>query len=66
MVYLDDILVLSKTQPQLSQHLGLVLEKQREESLYAYLFKCTFGAGSVKHLGYGLSSDGASVDPQLV
>lgn len=41
-----------------------VLEKLRQENLYAKMSKCTFGASSVEYLGHQLTTDGISVDPK--
>ena len=42
-VFLDDILVYSKTEAEHLVHLDLVLEKLREHHLFAKLSKCAFG-----------------------
>ena len=42
-VFIDDILVFSKTKEEHAEHLRLVLQKPREHKLYAKLSKCEFG-----------------------
>ena len=41
-VFIDDILVFSKTKVEHEEHLRLVLQKLREHQLYAKLSKCEF------------------------
>ena len=42
-VYLDDILIYSKTQEEHDKHVCQVLRRLREYGLYAKLEKCSFG-----------------------
>ena len=41
-VFLDDILVYSKTEEEHEQHLRMILQVLREHQLYAKLSKCSF------------------------
>ena len=41
-VFIDDILVFSKTELEHAEHLRLVLQKLREHKLYAKRIKCEF------------------------
>jgi hypothetical protein len=41
-VFIDDILVYSKTEEDHEEHLRLVLQKLREQQLYAKFSKCDF------------------------
>ena len=41
-VFIDDILVYSKDEEEHEEHLSLVLQKLREDQLYAKLSKCDF------------------------
>ena len=41
-VYLDDILIYSKSEEEHAEHLRLVLKKLREHRLYAKFSKCEF------------------------
>ena len=61
-VYFDDILVFSKTMKEHLDHVGLVLQTLRKESLYANMKKCTFGVDKVVFLGFVVSSKGVHVD----
>ena len=66
LVYLDDILVFSKSELEHEQHLRVVLELLRTEKLYAKMSKCSFCASSVEFLGHVVSSDGVHVDPKKI
>ena len=41
-IYIDDILVFSKTEEEHTEHLRLVLTKLRDHRLYAKFSKCEF------------------------
>jgi hypothetical protein len=65
-VFIDDILVFSKTKEEHTEHLGLVLQKLREHQLYAKRSKCKFWLKEVSFLGHVISNGGISVDPSKV
>ena len=65
-IYLDDLLVYSKTQEEHDSHVLLVLKRLREHGLYAKLEKCSFEYNQVEFLGYVISSEGISMDPAKV
>jgi hypothetical protein len=60
-VFIDDILIFSKNEEEHDKHLCLVLQKLRENQLYAKLNKCEFWLKEVSFLGY-IISGGISVD----
>lgn len=64
LVYLDDILVFSRTPAEHLQHLRCVLSKLRQHSLYAKLSKCHFGRTELPFLGHIISGNGVQVDPK--
>ena len=66
MVFIDDILIYSKTKDEHMQHLHIVLQRLRDHQLYAKYSKCEFWLTSVKFLGHTISSDGISVDSSKV
>ena len=66
LVYLDDIVVFSKSAPEHLEHLQLVLSKLKKAQLYAKLSKCKFGLTSVKFLGHIVSENGLEPDPAKV
>jgi hypothetical protein len=65
-VFIDDILVFSKTEEEYEKHLRLVLEKLRSNKLYAKFSKCEFWLIKVAFLGHVISAGGVSVDPSKV
>jgi hypothetical protein len=65
-VFIDDILIFSKSEKEHDEHLHLVLQKLRENQLYAKLGKCEFWLKEVSFLGHIISEGGISVDPSKV
>ena len=65
-VFIDDILVFSKTEEEHEQHLRMVLDKLREHQLYAKFSKCEFWLHEVGFLGHVLTEEGLSVDPAKI
>ena len=65
-VFLDDILIYSKTEEEHAEHLRLVLETLREHQLYAKLSKCEFWLNEVAFHGHIVSAGGISVDPEKI
>ncbi|WVZ97292.1 hypothetical protein U9M48_042841 [Paspalum notatum var. saurae] len=65
-VFIDDILIYSKTEEEHEEHLRLVLQKLREHKLYAKLSKCEFWLDQVPFLGHIVSKGGIMVDPSKV
>jgi hypothetical protein len=65
-VFIDNILIFSKTMEEHGEHLRLVLEKLRSNQLYAKFSKCEFWLTEVALLGHVISAGGVSVDPGKV
>jgi hypothetical protein len=65
-VFIDDILVYSKTKEEHAEHLRLVLGTLREHQLYAKFSKCEFWLKEVGSLGHVISAGGVSVDPSKI
>jgi CHAD domain-containing protein len=63
---LDDILIYSRTSKEHEKHLRKVLERLRNEKLYAKLEKCEFWLDSVSFLRHVISGKGVAVDPKKV
>ncbi|WVZ58486.1 hypothetical protein U9M48_008758 [Paspalum notatum var. saurae] len=62
-VFIDDILIYSKTEAEHEEHLKLVLQILREHKLYAKFSKCEFWIDEVRFLGHVVSKGGIAVDP---
>ena len=65
-VFIDDILIYSKSVQEHEQHLRVVLEKLRVHRLYAKFSKCEFWLEKVAFLGHILTAEGVAVDPEKV
>ncbi|WVZ70304.1 hypothetical protein U9M48_018980 [Paspalum notatum var. saurae] len=65
-VFIDDILIYSKTEEEHEEHLRLVLQKLREHKLYAKLSKCEFWLDQVPFLVHIVSKGGIMVDPSKI
>jgi hypothetical protein len=65
-VFINDILIYSKSKAEHAKHLRIVLQRLRDHKLYTKLSKCEFWLDSVKFLGHTISKDGISVDPSKV
>jgi hypothetical protein len=65
-VFIDDILIYSKSAEEHEQHLRVILNKLRAHELYAKFSKCEFWLQEVAFLGHIISADGVKVDPEKV
>jgi len=65
-VFIDNILVFSQSEEDHEEHLRLVLQKLRENQLYAKLSKCDFWLKEVSFLGHIITDGGITVDPSKV
>ena len=63
-VYLDDIIVCSRTASDHEYHLQCVFDRLRMAGLRLKPTKCSFGLSQVKLLGYILDADGIRADPE--
>ncbi|CAN4101642.1 unnamed protein product [Withania somnifera] len=61
-VFIDDILVYSRSKSDHEQHLRVILRTPREHKLYAKFSKCEFWLESVAFLGHIVSKAGVSID----
>jgi len=65
-IYLDDILIYSKTMKEHHKHLRVVLDVLREHKLYAKLSKCHLYQDKVSFLGHVVSAEGVEMEPEKV
>ena len=61
-VFINDILVYSKSRKEHKRHLSIVLQTLKNKQLYAKLKKCDFWLDKVSFLGHMVTKDGISVD----
>ena len=66
LVYLDDILIYSKTDSEHKQHVKHVLELLRKAKLIGNLKKCEFGKRELVFVGYKITPNGILPDPSKV
>ena len=65
-VYLDDILIFSKTEAEHLEHLEQVLQLLQKHDFKAKMSKCEFFKPELKFLGHIISADGMRPDPAKV
>ena len=65
-VFLDDILIYSRTKEEHEEHLKIALQVLRENQLYANLGKCSFYQQQIQYLGHIISEEGIAVDPSKI
>ena len=65
-VFVDDILIYSKSEEDHEGHLRIVLQTLREHQLYAKFSKCEFWLTKARFLGHMVSASGVSVDSEKV
>jgi hypothetical protein len=65
-VYLDDILIFSRTREEHVQHVRQILSVLQREKLFVNLSKCEFGKTSLVYLGYIVVGGELKIDPSKV
>ncbi|GJY28471.1 putative reverse transcriptase domain-containing protein [Tanacetum coccineum] len=65
-VFINDILIYSKTKEDHEVHLKLVLELLKKERLYAKFSKCEFWLQEVHFLGHVVNHNGIHIDPSKI
>ena len=65
-IFIDDILIYSKTREKHEHHLRMTLKVLREHQLYAKLSKCEFWLRSLTFLGHVVSIQGVEVDSKKI
>ena len=65
-MYLDDILIFSKTQTEYVQHVRTVLQKLRKYKLYVKLSKCQFYVTEIEFLKFKIFIQSVFMKPDCV
>ncbi|GJS36488.1 putative reverse transcriptase domain-containing protein [Tanacetum coccineum] len=65
-MFIDDILIYSKSEEEHEVHLKTILDLLKKEKLYAKFSKCEFWLQEVQFLGHVVNHDGIHVDPSKV
>ncbi|KAA0035418.1 ty3-gypsy retrotransposon protein [Cucumis melo var. makuwa] len=65
-VFIDDILIYSKTEAEHEEHLRIVLQTLWDNKLYAKFSKCEFWLKQVSFLSHVVSKAGVSMDPAKI
>ena len=66
LVYIDDILIYSKTREEHLKHLETALKLLKENKVYCKESKCHFFKTEVEYLGHIISRDGIKVNPKKI
>ena len=65
-VYIDDIMIYSKTFEEHLEHIEKILKKLREVNLMLKLSKCKWGERNIEFLGHVVGNDGLKPDPRKI
>ncbi|GKB67442.1 putative reverse transcriptase domain-containing protein, partial [Tanacetum coccineum] len=65
-VFINDILIYSKSRKEHEGHLKLILNLLKKEELYAKFSKCEFWLSKVQFFGHVIDSEGIYVDPAKI
>nr|GFC39671.1 putative reverse transcriptase domain-containing protein [Tanacetum cinerariifolium] len=65
-VFIDDILIYSKSKKEHEGHIRLILKLLNEEELYAKFLKCEFWLLKVQFLGHVIDMEGIHVNPAKI
>ncbi|GJS64496.1 putative reverse transcriptase domain-containing protein [Tanacetum coccineum] len=65
-VFIDNILIYSRSKEEHEEHLKQILELLKKNELYAKFLKCEFWLPKVQFLGHVIDSEGIYVDPAKI
>ena len=65
-VYLDDIIIHSKTVAEHTAHLRVVMERLRAHKFYVKLRKCEFYQPRISFLGHTIDAEGLHISPAKI
>ena len=66
LIFIDDILIYSRTKQEHEHHLRILLQTLRDHQLYTKFEKCEFFKKEIQYLGHVISEKGIVVDPQKI
>ncbi len=66
LIYLDDIIIYSKSLREHIDHIRLVFQALQEAELKIKMEKCAFAWKELKYLGFRIGQDGVAVDPDKI
>ena len=66
LVFIEDILVYSKSEATQKEHLRIVLQTLKENQLYAKFSKCEFYKDKIQYLGHIIFEQGLAIDPKKI
>ena len=65
-VFIDDILIYSKSKEEHEEHLKIVLQELGEHQLFAKFSKCDFFKDKIQYLGQVVTKEGIFVHPEKI
>ena len=65
-VFIDDILIYSKSEEEHKEHLKIVSQELREHQLYAKFSKCDFFKDKIQYLGHVATKEGISINLEKI
>ena len=65
-VFIDDILIYSKTEEEHKEHLKIVLRELQDHQLFAKFSKCDLFKDKIQYLGHVVTKEGISIDPKKI
>ncbi len=65
-MFIDDILVCSKTAEEHKRHIDMVLQRLREHAILIKPSKCVWGQTELPYLGHMVGQDGIKPDPKKI
>jgi hypothetical protein len=65
-VFIDNILVYSKTEEEQDEHLRIALQTLRKHKLNTKFNECDFCQKETRYLGHVISSEGIAIEPEKI
>ena len=65
-VFIDDILIYSKTEEEHKEHVKILLRELWEHQLFVKFSKCDFFKDKIQYLGHVVTKEWISVDPKNI